>query len=573
MKSTKHGSALIAGIAALALSQSIEVGVAYAACPITDFSPKGIESALKANGIDTAAKFVACLPLEYRENWIMMSLSQSSQSGTAEYPRFILTSKDSTKVFGFELPTNPAAVAFNTIEYFQFVEGTANKFHFHSIITNTLTVITDNKDCLSCHFRDPRPNWDAYDSWGGMLPFNRDRVYQFATIAGKDEESVEAKAIKRIFKALKVKGDALFTQLKLPNGISQNNATGDVTIKYTAPCDNACFNDPGAGGGLVPVKYGLDKDGNVVYPGDTGTTNVKQGGNFLRLNSPSKPAASDEGRGVALFDNFTIDLTTRMPGPNPKRIAQSILDYVKDPAVVDVRYVAFAIAKQALGVFTDCITADTLGKFAPKEDLDKLLALQTTIDGKAVPDFPSLVADTDTRRKRLPQLKANLESQNLEALIKANGDAFTANRLNANIARRSTNGAPLAVTYETDSIPGMGWMIDRELYGNGDTPPPEGGNQNTTIALFRLYLAPLPQNDKKVSLPVSQWSMSVRTTEDIGPKGGVNRRRNQTYTFGDLLSRYTMQLQSTLKDALGDLSCSDLAAGSIKAFNSATNKE
>jgi hypothetical protein len=34
-----------------------------------------------------------------------------------------------------------------------------------------------------------------------------------------------------------------------------------------------------------------------------------------------------------------------------------------------------------------------------------------------------------------------------------------------------------------------------------------------------------------------------------------------------------MQLQSTLKDALGDLSCSDLAAGSIKAFNSATNKE
>ena len=35
-----------------------------------------------------------------------------------------------------------------------------------------------------------RPNWDAYDSWAGMLPFNRDRIYQ---------GSVEAAAFRKIF--------------------------------------------------------------------------------------------------------------------------------------------------------------------------------------------------------------------------------------------------------------------------------------------------------------------------------------------------------------------------------------
>src|SRR5208337_2184473 len=155
----------------------------------------------------------------------------------------------------FELPSNPAAVAPNSIEYFQFEPAAIdNKFHFHSIVADAQKVIADDKSCESCHFPNRRPNWDAYDSWGGMLPFNRDRVYQQALVDGKTEESVESKAIKRIFKALKKNGDALFTQLKLPNGISQDAATGDVTIKFNAPCDNACFNDPGAGGGLVPVK-------------------------------------------------------------------------------------------------------------------------------------------------------------------------------------------------------------------------------------------------------------------------------------------------------------------------------
>src|SRR5205823_2883286 len=133
--------------------------------------------------------------------------------------------------------------------------------------------------------------------------------------------------------------------------------------------------------------------------------------------------------------------------------------------VVDVRYVALAIAN-------GCITDKTLGKFAPREDLNKFLAFHK------VTDFPSLVRDTDTRRKSLPALKANLQSLNLEELIKANGDllTLTPERVNANIARRSTQGG-----FPADSK--LGWMIDREDY-----------NFNTAIALFRLYLQPLPAN-------------------------------------------------------------------------------
>ena len=35
-----------------------------------------------------------------------------------------------------------------------------------------------------------KPNWDPYDSWAGMMPFNRDRIYQ---------GSVEAAAFRKLF--------------------------------------------------------------------------------------------------------------------------------------------------------------------------------------------------------------------------------------------------------------------------------------------------------------------------------------------------------------------------------------
>jgi hypothetical protein len=106
-----------------------------------------------------------------------------------------------TRVFGFDDS--------QTIEYLQFDERT-NTFRFHEIKMKTGggEITIDDPGCLGCHastrrnadgtfharVHRPRPNWDAYDSWGGALPFNRDRIYK---------NSEEEKAVKRILNDIK----------------------------------------------------------------------------------------------------------------------------------------------------------------------------------------------------------------------------------------------------------------------------------------------------------------------------------------------------------------------------------
>ncbi|MEM7039479.1 MAG: hypothetical protein AAF570_21070, partial [Bacteroidota bacterium] len=60
----------------------------------------GIEKFLKDNpDIKTPAHFLAALRPEYRRNWILMSRSESLQTGTAKYPRILLPSADARFVF------------------------------------------------------------------------------------------------------------------------------------------------------------------------------------------------------------------------------------------------------------------------------------------------------------------------------------------------------------------------------------------------------------------------------------------------------------------------------------------
>jgi hypothetical protein len=553
MKSFKHGSALVAGVAGLIFSQAIGSSAA-AACKATPITEEMLGNPLvmiqkylvdNKDKVNTASDFVACLPAEYRDkNWIMITSTESAQEGDAKYPRILLTNEASTKVFGLELPSNPNANAPDEIEYLQFVDSTKNKFGFYSILTNKQKVIAGENaggtKCSSCHFG--RPNWDAYDSWAGMLPFNRDRVYQYGPVdptTGNMADSIEYAAIKRIFTNLRItKPDPLFMQLTPPEGIEND---GTITaFKKGAACNPPCFTDPGVPPD-VTVEYkitGAGENQQVMYPGGSKTV-VAQGGKFLTLKSSNPCAEADEGRGTGLFDNFTTELTNPCPapgvinpGPNPKRIAQTILDYHgKDPAVVDVRYVALGIAKGC--------TED----FASSTVIAQLLKFQTDKDPK-VTDFATLKANTDMLRKSLPQKKANLESLNLKSLMIANGGAFNPDVLNANIALRSRSQAPAAGEFEAASM--TPWMIDRELY-----------DQNTAIARFRLYLEPLPANSAGEELLVNRWSLSVRS-------------RSNTYTFADRWDRYTTQLITVLTaaDQLGNLGCPALAKASIAAFNS-----
>src|SRR5262249_39266169 len=163
--------------------------------------------------VNSAARFIKALPIEYKQNWILMSRSESLQTGTAEFPRILLPSANGQSVFTVALSTHgsyPGAHP-DAIEYMQWDPAQKN-FRFHEIkvadipamgdmITlsdGTMTqrfpmrprgVSIDDSKCFKCHSTrnvlNPttfpgtdgvppgtvkaknKPNWDSYDSWGG----------------------------------------------------------------------------------------------------------------------------------------------------------------------------------------------------------------------------------------------------------------------------------------------------------------------------------------------------------------------------------------------------------------------
>lgn len=94
------------------------------------------------------------------------------------------------------------------VEYMHFDTG-VGRFRFHEIDIAARTVAIDATTCMQCH--SGRPNWDSYDSWGGMLSFNRDRIYK---------GSLEAAALRNTLNLWDKSGHyrAIIEQLNLPAG-------------------------------------------------------------------------------------------------------------------------------------------------------------------------------------------------------------------------------------------------------------------------------------------------------------------------------------------------------------------
>ena len=154
-----------------------------------------------------------------------MTRSESLQTGTAEYPRLLLPSPNAQFVFSIGLSTHRSYPGShpNAIEYMQW-DPVEKNFRFHELVLDAIPKVgdafperkrglsPDDSKCSRCHStqnvlngsNDPgttgivpgtfkhknRPNWDSYDSWAGMMPFNRDRIFQ---------GSVEAAAFRKIF--------------------------------------------------------------------------------------------------------------------------------------------------------------------------------------------------------------------------------------------------------------------------------------------------------------------------------------------------------------------------------------
>lgn len=509
---------------------------------------------------NTVARFVNALPAEYRQSAILMARSESLQTGTAQHPRILLSSQDARSVFSI----GPAPHASypgshpDVIEYMQWDEATRN-FRFHEIILTSIPVMgsiparsrhieKDDVKCSSCHSTrnvlnrtgipgtdgipagviktKNKPNWDPYDSWGGMLPFNRDRLYQ---------GSLDTAAFRKLFNPWTWRAApairALVEQLRLqPPGLPAGDANlitryrggaNDGTPRFSFDTSPPVTTEP------APVGSAGTSTTAYAFNGLTGTgvpTSVPRGGTFVTLYHLSAVGGA-EGRGIQLFDllgGFDGDL-------NQRRIADELASHrwATGSVYVDPRPVALAITKGCLLINSGL---DTVESTPSGLAIDQ--AFFTARNGMGI---NALRADTESRTKSVPRRKADIQRFNLDrtgdVYVRTTGPAInglvsqygaaTSASTDASLARlrREVFRRPIDFGSPDATVMG-GILVDREIYTFNTTP----------VALYRYFLEPL-------GVSVDKWSMGVRG-------------RSRAYGFADVFSSYKASLQQALESSL-----------------------
>lgn len=564
------------------------------AVPPNDCSHDNIRDFLTANpDIDTASEFIAALHSSYRENWILMNRSESLQTGVATAPRILMPSHDARFVFSFGLKEHDSFPGShrNAIEYMQYDDQRKN-FRFHEIILDTIPdmhevggvftfparsrgVEEDDPKCTKCHSTQnvpntstaygtaPRsttrgdsiaknkPNWDAYDSWGGMTPFNRDRIYQ-----GSVEEaafksmfnlwnwraSVENDEIRKIVEQLALQPANLNAASKhqITRDLDDTSNAGHIEFGYELAGASAA---PGAGVPPNTTNYQFNNTASGA------ATRVNQEARYVTMRHSGIPGStpglvnesytspgSDEGRGVQLFD-----LLGGLDGQiNPQRIANELINhrYATSDIPIDVRPIALAIAR---GYVTVNSASNSIQP-AITTDLDFF----NDRNGMTYPAFDSineLVADTRLRAESLPRRKADLQKLNLDRTVIDGSDTGTDEDPDPYLVTADI-GQPDSLGLIQQYVPGLAAGVDsrrQEIFrrsvdlGSRDNTllgrvavdrEIHGGN-SSTVALFRYFLEPL-------GVSVDKWSMGVRG-------------RSRGYNFADVFGRYTSTIASALE--------------------------
>ena len=409
---------------------------------ITNFTPTGIQSYLNnpSNAhITTPARFVAALPLEYKQNWILMTRSESLQTGTAETPRLLLPSADAEKVFTIGLATNSSYPGShpNAVEYMQWDAATKN-FRFHEIVLDTVPamgvfsarsrgVSIDDSKCSKCHSTQNvlnrssfpgttgitpgtvqfkyKPNWDTYDSWAGMMPLNRDRIYQ---------GSVEAAAFRKFFNLWTWRTNdtvrQTVEQLALqPPGVPaahvitrQNGGPYDGHIGFAFDAGFPVLSEPAPTGSLPSITTNYSFDGAA---GTGPATTVVRGGSFVTLHHSLTPT-NDEGRAVQLFDLMGgADGTL-----NQQRIADELINhqFATGSVPIDVRPIALALSRGLLRVNTAMNMVESIPTVPP------LTVSLAFFDARVGMSINALVTDTQNREYSMPRRKADFQKLNVD---------------------------------------------------------------------------------------------------------------------------------------------------------------
>lgn len=560
--------------------------------PLTEaqLTPDGIAAYLTANAhVNSAARFINALPSDYKQNWILMTRSESLQTGTALSPRILLPGANARNVFtvGATEHSSYPGSHHHAIEYMQWDPAQKN-FRFHEIVFDTIPdmdtfinpdmstsvrfptrargLTKDDAKCPKCHSTrnvlnlnrnvtppvtgtspatdgispgtikaKNKPNWDAYDSWGGMMPFNRDRIYQGSIEAASFRHllnlwnwrnSPENDVVRQVIEQLELQPSHVGATSVHRITRDPNNVTDEGHIRFgfdslapiatTSPSISYSF-----GGPAVPAS------------------DIVRGGRYVTLrhsvlilatvNEDYSNPGGDEGRGVQLFDLLGgLDGTL-----NQERIADELIDhrYATGNVGIEIRPIVLAISKRCIVINGGVARSNpTITPALPALPAD--LSFFNSRNGVA--GITDVLNDTRSRSQSNPRRKVEIEKINLDrtvdpylrltttenGLIQRYGSGTTAGTdISIPRLRREVFQRPIDLG-DPDSVIG-GIFVDREDYITN----------TEKIALLRYFLEPL-------GVSIDKWSMGVRG-------------RSRTYTFADVFSTYKPVLESELQRDLG----------------------
>ncbi len=548
----------------------------------SQISPQGIQDFLEEyTFITTPDRFLKALPPEYKDNWIMMTRSESLQTGTAKYPRIILPSADAQHIFTIGLSPHPSFPLAhpNVIEYMQWDPDSSN-FRLHEIVLDVVPpmgvlgerrrmVIQDDPKCFHCHstqnvinksshvgttgipslarpneivLSKAKPNWDTYDSWAGMLAFNFDKIFKgsieekaFRHILNvwnwrgteKDEQ------IRKILHQLELQPEDAHPEDQISRNIDEVDNEEHLTIAF----------------GRLPAPFERTTNYNFGDPAEAPTT-------FHQAEEPhivlvhSENIGGDAGRGSILWDRLGGQPTLNgPPSANWLRITDEIVShrFATGGHSFDVRPLVLAIASRYIVMQNGQAVFD-LNDEAFLPHVQAFFDARNGFGSALYPEIQNLsdlLGDTEARSKSMVTRKVDLQRTNIDrtfpsvgggsrpkdpyavsgenGLLQEYGDleSISVDSLRKVIFQRSTATGPVSS------------LIDGGVYTEiEDYESPQGRQNLEQITLFRYFLEPL-------GVSVSTWSMGARA-------------RSGTYAFStDMFNGHLITtLITTLRDTL-----------------------